>query len=154
MGTIEIPKKSDTYSLRVTPEIVEALKAVAAKYSNKIDFANDIISRLSVDETEKDNQIAFLKNRVEELNDNANALADLSKDNVVVPVTPFQRKCLNYLLERERKHLGVGEELNEAIVYNYILDEILIEGNKFSIKSIPDRIIYEFKKELGEELNV
>ena len=36
------------------------------------------------------------------------------KDNIIVPTTPYYRKCWNYLVERERKHLGVGKELTEA----------------------------------------
>jgi hypothetical protein len=74
-------------------------------------------------------------------------MAEISKGNVIVPVTPFRRKCLNYIIERERKYLDAGNELNEATVYNYILDVILIDGDKFSIKSIPDRVIEQFKQE-------
>jgi len=145
---MEEAKKTDTYSLRVTPELVESLKETAAKYPSKIDFANDIIVRLNADaadDSEKDNIIQSLTQQIEALENRVN---QQNSDYLLVPVTPFRRKCLNYLLERERKYLGVGEELNEATVYNYILDEILIKGNKFSIKSIPDSKIEQFKSEV------
>ena len=142
-------KRPDTYSMRVTPDLIDELKELAARYPSKIDFANDIIARLNDNDNEKDNKIRFLEGQVEHLKSqiSTNPMAEISKDNVIVPVTPFRRKCLNYILERERKYLGAGSELNEATVYNYILDEILIEGNKFSIKSIPDSKIDQFKEE-------
>jgi len=137
--------------MRVTPDLLDELKDLAAKYPSKIEFAQDIIARLNSDNTENENEITFLRQQIEDLkaHNAINPLDVLSIGNVIVPVTPFRRKCLNYLLDRERKYLGVGEELNEATVYNYILDEILIEGNKFSIKSIPDRVINQFREELA-----
>ena len=68
MENVEI-RKSDTYSLRVTPELVDSLKEIAAKYPSKIDFARDIIARLTIDETieEKDNVISSLTQQIEAL---------------------------------------------------------------------------------------
>ena len=148
---METTKKTDTYSMRVIPELVDALKIVAAKYPNKNDFAKDIVSRLSSDESEKDNEIASLKQQIAQLNSNSDTFADISKDNVIVPVTPFRRECLNYLIERERTNNGIGEELNEATFYNYVLDVMLIEGNKFSFKSVPNSVIRQINEKLGRE---
>lgn len=141
-------KQSDTYSLRVSPVKVDFLKRLAEKYPTKDDFAEDIIVKLSSNDSAKDTEIADLKKQIEELQVSLNVSNQDLSDCVIVPVTPMQRKCLNYLLERERKYLGMGDELNEGIVYNYILDEILIKGNKFSIKSIPDSKLEQFKNEI------
>ena len=152
---METEKKSDTYSLRVSPVKVEYLKRLAAKYESKEAFVEDILVKLNCKETDKDVEIQQLNKRIEGLEEALDvahqANSDFQKtfcDNILIPKDTFREKCLNYLLERERKYLGVGEELNEGVVYNYILDEILIKGNKFSIKSIPDSKLEQFKKEL------
>jgi len=142
-------KQSDTYSLRVSPVKVEFLKQLAAKYPTKDDFVDDILVKLNCDESAKDTEILQLKQQVEDLQVSLNIAnqQDVS-DCVIVPVTPFERKCFQYLLERERRYLGVGEELNEGHVIRYILEEFFVKGNKLSLKSIPDSKLEEFKKEL------
>jgi hypothetical protein len=135
--------------MRVNPVKVDYLKRLAEKYPTKDDFAEDIIVKLSRDDSAKDTEIADLKQQVEELQVSLNAANQNNfSDFILIPRDPMRDKCLNYLLERERKYLGKGEELNEGVVYNYILDEILIKGNKFSIKSISDSKLEQFKKEL------
>lgn len=141
-------EQTGTYSLRVSAVKVDYLKRLAEKYPTKDAFVEDILVKLNTDDSAKDAEIQQLKQQIEDLQVSLNVASQDLSDCVIVYVTPMQRKCLNYLLERERKYLGVGDELNEAIVYNYILDEILIKGNKFAIKSIPDSKLEQFKKEL------
>ena len=98
-------------------------------------------------------KIAFLEGQVEYLKTRIKQYADVytedfTKDNIIVSTTPYYRKCWNYLVERERKHLGVGEELTKATFINYIMGVVFIEGNKFSINSIPDRVLNKFKEDI------
>ena len=49
--------------------------------------------------------------------------------------------------KKERKRTDITPE----VFFMYTLSEMLIKGNKFSIKCVPDSVIEKFKKELKDE---
>lgn len=73
-----------------------------------------------------------------------------SKSHILVPISPLERKCLEYLTERERKERR-RNDITPPVFFMYCLSEMLIKGNKFSIKCVPDSVISKFEKELKEE---
>ena len=73
-----------------------------------------------------------------------------SKSHILVPISPLERKCLEYLTERERKNRR-RTDITPPVFFMYVLSEMLIKGNKFSIDCVPDSVIAKFEKELKEE---
>ncbi|MCQ2272532.1 MAG: hypothetical protein MJZ72_07085 [Bacteroidales bacterium] len=73
-----------------------------------------------------------------------------SKSHILVPISPLERKCLEYLTERERKNRR-RTDITPPVFFMYVLSEMLIKGNKFSINCVPDSVIAKFEKELKDE---
>lgn len=73
-----------------------------------------------------------------------------SKSHILVPISPLERKCLEYLTERERKNRR-RTDITPPVFFMYVLSEMLIKGNKFSIDCVPDSVIAKFEKELKDE---
>ena len=73
-----------------------------------------------------------------------------TEGHVLVPVTPLQMRCLQYLAERENRHYN-RKDITPETFFMYAVQVMLIEGNKFSVDSVPDKEIARFKKELGIE---
>lgn len=73
-----------------------------------------------------------------------------TEGHVLVPVSPLQMRCLQYLADRENKHYN-RKDITPETFFMYAVQVMLIEGNKFSVDSVPDKEIAKFKKELGIE---
>lgn len=69
------------------------------------------------------------------------------KDHILVPVTPLDRMCLEWLAERERNERK-RDDITVEIFFMYVVKEMLIKGNKWSVDCVPDRVIRQFKQEL------
>lgn len=67
-----------------------------------------------------------------------------------VPVTPLDRACLQWMADRENRDRR-RSDITPATFFMYAVREMLIKGNKFSIKCVPDSIVDKLKKELNHE---
>lgn len=144
--------------MRVNKENEEKLRASSdtiAKLRGELDAAQKQVS-------EKDSEIAALNAKIAELRDQADKSvqdlndsytrqqASMMKDHILVPISPLERKCLEYLTDREKKERK-RTDITPEVLFMYTLSEMLIKGNKFSIKCVPDSVIEKFKKELKDE---
>ena len=89
---------------------------------------------------------------IDELNGSVNSMKDnirQTEGHILVPVTPLDEKCLQYLAERENKHYN-RKDITPATFFMYAVREMLIKGNKFAIDCVPDRIVDRYRKELGD----
>ncbi len=89
---------------------------------------------------------------IDELNGSVNSMKDnirQTEGHILVPVTPLDEKCLQYLAERENKHYN-RKDITPATFFMYAVREMLIKGNKFAIDCVPDRIVEQYRKELGD----
>lgn len=75
-----------------------------------------------------------------------------TEGHILVPVTELDVKCLQYLAERENKHYN-RKDITPATFFIYAVREMLIKGNKFSVDSVPDRVIAQFEKEIKDSKN-
>lgn len=144
--------------LKINKENEEKLHAAnenIVKLRGELDAAQKQVS-------EKDNEISALNAKIAELRDQADKSvhdlnesytsqqASMMKDHILVPISPLERKCLEYLTEREKKERK-RTDITPEVFFMYTLSEMLIKGNKFSIKCVPDSVIEKFKKELKDE---
>ena len=144
--------------LKVNKENEEKLRAAnenIIKLRGELDAAQKQVS-------EKDNEISALNAKIAELRDQADKSvqdlnesytskqASMMKDHILVPISPLERKCLEYLTDREKKERK-RTDITPEVFFMYTLSEMLIKGNKFSIKCVPDSVIEKFKKELKDE---
>ena len=74
------------------------------------------------------------------------------KDHILVPVTPLDRMCLEWMTERERKERK-RNDISIEHFFMYVVREMLIEGNKWSFPCVPDSKIREFEKIIKEKEN-
>ena len=68
--------------------------------------------------------------------------------HILVPVDALDMCCLQYLADRENKRRK-REDITLAVFFQYAVREMLIKGNKFSIDSVPDSKIAQFKAEIA-----
>ena len=68
--------------------------------------------------------------------------------HILVPVDALDMRCLQYLADRENKRRK-REDITLAVFFQYAVREMLIKGNKFSIDSVPDSKIAQFKAEIA-----
>lgn len=143
--------------LKVNKENEEKLRAsnqTIAQMRGELDAAQQKIS-------ERENEIARLNNSLAQLSEQSDqSIKDLNesytnkhktmmKDHILVPISPLERKCLEYLTEREKKERK-RNDITPEVFFIYVLSEMLIKGNKFKIKCVPDFMIERFKKELKD----
>ena len=108
---------------------------------------NELQTALAQMETNNRDSIELLNK------DFANRKAATLKDHVLVPVTPLDRKCLEWMAERENKERK-RNDIKPENFFMYALKEMLIKGNKFSIDCVPDKVIRKFEQELkGKEIS-
>lgn len=67
---------------------------------------------------------------------------------ISVPVSPLDMKCLKYLADRENRNRK-RNDITPAKFFMFAVREVFIEGNKFSIDCVPDRIIKKFEEEIA-----
>ena len=143
--------------LKVNKDNEEKLRAAnetIVKLRGELDAAQKQVS-------EKDSEIAALNAKIEELTERGEqSVKDLNesytskhetmmKDHILVPISPLERKCLEYLTEREKKERK-RNDITPEVFFMYVLSEMLIKGNKFSIKCVPDSVIDKIKKEMKD----
>lgn len=114
-----------TFSMRVTQEQKQILSEYQRKFSNQSEFVTEIIDCL-------------------ELSDDRY----LHKQDVFIHLSPYQRALLDYIAKREAVE-GVTVEAGDVLMY--VFDEMLVNGNKFSIDAIPDSVIRKLRKEFAND---
>lgn len=67
---------------------------------------------------------------------------------ISVPVSPIDMKCLKYLADRENR-IRKRNDITPAKFFMFAVREVFIEGDKFSIDSVPNRIIKKFEEEIA-----
>lgn len=98
----------------------------------------------SIDQLKSDN--ADLSKRLEQL-------AELENDQqgkILVPVNRIDELCLEYLANRENKRRK-RNDITPATFFMYAIREMIIKGNKFSIDSVPDKVIAQFENQIKDE---
>lgn len=68
--------------------------------------------------------------------------------HILVPVDELDMRCLQYLADRENK-VRHREDITPPVFFQYAVREMLIKGNKFSIDSVPNSKIAQFKAEIA-----
>jgi len=76
------------------------------------------------------------------------SLIEDEPDVLKVKVSPFQRGLIEYIAERETT--DAVTVLPEHVLM-YVFDVMLVNGDKFSIKSIPDSVINRIKREVSND---
>lgn len=67
---------------------------------------------------------------------------------ISVPVADLDMKCLKFMADRECR-LRKRNDITPATFFMYAVKEMLINGNKFAIDSVPDSVIAKFKQEIA-----
>lgn len=117
---------------------LEDAKNANAEKQLEIESLNGKFSKLETDSAQA----------IEDLNSGfASKNASMMKDHILVPISPLERKCLEYLTEREKKERK-RNDITPEVFFMYCLSEMLIKGNKFSIKCVPDSVIAKLQKEV------
>lgn len=133
--------KTSKHTIEQLNQELESVKAMNNQYEQTIKSLNDKIA--DIENTNKQT--------IDDLNSNfENSKQNLLKDHIMVPISQLERKCLQYLTARENKERK-RNDITPEVFFMYCLSEMLIKGNKFSIKCVPDNVIEQFKKELAHE---
>lgn len=140
--------KENEEKLRASNETVVGLRNNLDAALKQVDEKDKLIESLNA-------KIAELRDQadksVQDLNESyTSQQASMMKDHILVPISPLERKCLEYLTDREKKERK-RTDITPEVFFMYTLSEMLIKGNKFSIKCVPDSVIEKFKKELKDE---
>ena len=140
--------KENEEKLRASNEAVDGLRNSLDAALKQVDEKDKVIESLNAKITELRDQA---DKSVQDLNESyTSKQASMMKDHILVPISPIERKCLEYLTEREKKERK-RTDITPEVFFMYTLSEMLIKGNKFSIKCVPDSVIEKFKKELKDE---
>ena len=70
-----------------------------------------------------------------------------SDGSLIVPVTSLQLALLRWVCQRENKKHN-RNDITPSLLLLYIFDVMLLEGDKFAVNSVPDRVISELKQRL------
>ena len=134
----ELVKTSKTTIEQLNSELETATNNCAAQAQEIERLKNVNVSQAQlIEKLTKDNEV--MKSNIRK-----------TDGHVLVPVSPLQMRCLQYLAERENKHYN-RKDITPETFFMYAVQVMLIEGNKFSVDSVPDKEIEKFKKELGLE---
>lgn len=128
-------------SKKTIEQLSQELETAKAEISKKNQEIESLNSKFNALETES-------AQAIEDLNSGfASKNASMMKDHILVPISPLERKCLEYLTEREKKERK-RNDITPEVFFMYCLSEMLIKGNKFSIKCVPDSVIAKLQKEV------
>jgi hypothetical protein len=111
-----------TYSFRVSPEQKEILQNLQRDFASQGDFVTHVLNCLQ----------GGIPQPVAEESDVLN-----------IKLSEYQRNLLMYVAERESTE---DVEVFSSDVLLYVFDEMLVKGNKFSIRTIPDKVINQYKE--------
>lgn len=92
-------------------------------------------------------QLEREKSTLEQTASEYDTLKTETKGCISVPVSDLDMKCLQYMAERECR-IRKRNDITPAKFFMYAVKEMLINGNKFSIDSVPDAVIAKFKAEI------
>lgn len=132
-------------------ELVKTSKITIEQLNSEIDAANNNCAAQAQEIERLKNVNVSQAKLIEELTrDNEEIKSNIrnTEGHVLVPVSPLQMRCLQYLADRENKHYN-RKDITPETFFMYAVQVMLIEGNKFSVDSVPDKEILRFKKELG-----
>ena len=133
-------------------EQIKALREKEAKLTSELTTVNGNCNA-QVEEIERLKNVNVQQAKlIEELTHNVDNLKQNIKQtegHILVPVTPLQQKCLEYMAERECRHYN-RKDITPEKFFMYAVQKMLIEGNKFSVDSVPDSVIAKFEKQLKD----
>lgn len=141
---LKINKENETIA-RESKVKIEKLESELSNKNSNCDAQAQEIDRLKNINVQQAHMIEDLNAKVAGMEANVKETAG----HILVPVTPLDVKCLQYLADRENKHYN-RKDITPATFFMYAVKEMLIKGNKFSIDSVPDRVVDQFRKELGD----
>jgi chromosome segregation ATPase len=141
----------------------------AYNYPRKADASlNDKIKALQLEISDKDSQLAELERKcndvisqLKEMDAEKNILEatvnDLqaeipADDTMVIPVSPFNRKVLEVIAERENKNRK-RTDITPEILPMFVIEEVLVKCNAFSIDALSNSEKRRIKEELQNENN-
>ena len=137
---------------------IRSLKAELKRLEND---KEDAVNQLSIG----DSQMSQLRDSYEELkqayNEKCSELESVTAKmneyrgiehkmdgHILVPVDELDMRCLQYLADRENK-VRHREDITPAVFFQFAVREMLIKGNKFTIDSMPNSVIKQFKNEIA-----
>lgn len=116
----------------------ETVNEERAKYEELRSVHNAALAKIE--------QLEREKSALEQTASEYDTLKTETKGCISVPVSDLDMKCLKYMAERECR-IRKRTDITPAKFFMYAVKEMLINGNKFSIDSVPDSVIAKFKKE-------
>lgn len=142
---LKINQENETKVKELTEDVLRLnseLEELKKMYQNQKDISDrksDELDQL------KSTNISQAK-RIEQMEDVENGM----KGKIMVPVCRMDELCLEYLANRENKRRK-RTDITPATFFMYAVREMIINGNKFAIDSVPDSEISKFKKIVSDE---
>lgn len=140
---------------RTVEELESKIKTMEIEESSSIDYANEFQKKFDSLRAEHNAALAKIeqlerdKSTLEQTASEYDTLKTETKGCISVPVSDLDMKCLKYMAERECR-IRKRTDITPAKFFMYVVKEMLINGNKFSIDSVPDSVIAKFKKEIED----
>ena len=134
-------------------ELEEKIKEYKADNAAACETINDERAEFEALKAEHNQALAKIEDLQRELSDNRQAIDNydtLRKETqgcMSVPVSEMDRKCLQYLAERECRERK-RTDITPPVFFQYAIREIFIKGNRFSIPSVPNHILRKFEEEI------
>lgn len=140
---------------KTVAELQGKIKDREADNSAACETINEEREQFAALKSEHNKALATIEQLQRELSDNRKSIDDydtLKKETqgcMSVPVSEMDRKCLQYLAERECRERK-RTDITPPIFFQYAIREIFIKGNRFSIPSVPNHVIAKFEKEIND----
>lgn len=139
---IQVNKENADKVVELERRLVE-LQTKNAEVERELEEAQNTIGQLRADAAAASEELTAANTRNQALDQERNGC-------MLVPVQPLDRMCLQFLADRENRQRR-RTDITPEVFFMYAVREMLIKGNKFSINSVPDSKIAEFKKQLDNE---
>jgi seryl-tRNA synthetase len=140
------PKKEKSRAKELESEI-EKLK----KDNEGFNLVNETLRKANQDLSKQNDALAEeLKNVRSELNDVKSKLP--SDNQMVIPVTEFERKVLESLCKRENQKRK-RTDLNPEIFVMFVIEEMLVNANVFTIDVLSNSELNRIRRELQNDVN-
>lgn len=91
--------------------------------------------------------IGTLQTHNSELQNQLEVAESEKKNALIIKTDAVKLKILQWIADRESK--ARNKEIPVELMVMFIIDEIMIKGNKFAFDSVPDSIIAKIKKEVA-----
>lgn len=137
------PKKADEENIRR----IQSAESMIKKLDSQLAEKQTEIDVLKEEKQNWDNHAIELQKECNELKEKIESIESIEDNALIIKIDAVKRRLLEWIADREGK--ARNKVIPIDVMVMFIIDEIMIKGNKYAFNSVPDSIINNIKKEVG-----